>query len=88
MILERYMFRELLASFLFAFIAVLAVCLVGTAFQVFRTFPGLGFTILTRALPLATGAMATWVMLVASSTSSTLVYARLAAENEITIAFA
>jgi lipopolysaccharide export LptBFGC system permease protein LptF len=84
MILERYMFRELIASFLFAFLAVLVVCLVGTMFQVFRTFPGLGFKILTMALPLATGAMATWVMLVASSTSSTLVYARLAAENEIT----
>jgi len=84
MILERYMFRELLASFLFAFFAVLCVCLIGTMFQVFRTFPSLGFAILSTALPLATGAMASWVMLVASSTSSTLVYARLAAENEIT----
>ncbi|MBV8879251.1 MAG: LptF/LptG family permease, partial [Planctomycetaceae bacterium] len=84
MILERYIFRELLASFVFAFLCVLVVCLVGTMFQVFRTFPGLGFAILAQALPLATGAMATWVMLVASSTSSTLVYARLAAENEIT----
>lgn len=84
MILERYIFRELVASFLFAFFAVLMVCLVGTMFQVFRTFPGLGFTILAQALPMATGAMASWVMLVATSTSSTLVYARLSAENEIT----
>jgi lipopolysaccharide export LptBFGC system permease protein LptF len=84
MILERYIFRELVGSFLFAFFAVLMVCLVGTMFQVFRTFPGLGFTILAQALPMATGAMASWVMLVATSTSSTLVYARLSAENEIT----
>jgi len=84
MILERYVFRELVASFLFAFFAVLMVCLVGTMFQVFRTFPGIGFKILAQALPMATGAMASWVMLVATSTSSTLVYARLAAENEIT----
>ncbi|HLY08200.1 MAG TPA: LptF/LptG family permease [Planctomycetota bacterium] len=84
MILQRYIFRELLASFIFAFLAVLMVCMIGTMFQVFRTFPGLGFTILATALPLATGAMATWVILVASSTSSTLVYARLSAENEIT----
>jgi len=83
-ILERYILRELMASFIFAFATVLAVCMVGTAFQVFRTFPGLGFAILATALPLATGAMACWVILVASSTSSTLVYARLAAENEIT----
>lgn len=84
MILQRYILRELVASYLFAFMTVLSVCLVGTMFQVFRTFPGLGFTILMKLMPLATGAMATWVMLVASCTSSTLIYARLAAENEIT----
>ncbi|MBI3857761.1 MAG: LptF/LptG family permease [Planctomycetes bacterium] len=84
MILQRYILRELIGSFVFAFCAVLAVCLVGTMFQVFRTFPGLGIEILAKALPLAMGAMATWVMLVASCTSSTLVYARLSAENEIT----
>jgi len=83
-ILQRYIFRELLASFAFAFCAVLSVCLVGTVFQVFRTFPGVGIEVLSKALPLATGAMASWVMLAASCTSSTLVYARLAAENEIT----
>jgi lipopolysaccharide export LptBFGC system permease protein LptF len=84
MILQRYILRELLGSFVFSFSTVLAVCLVGTMFQVFRTFPGVGFEVLSRALPLATGSMASWVMLVASCTSSTLVYARLAAENEIT----
>lgn len=84
MILQRYIFRELLASFLFAFTVVLSVCLVGTMFQVFRTFPGLGIEIVLKTLPLATGSMATWVILAASCTSSTLVYARLAAENEIT----
>src|SRR6185436_13689927 len=83
-ILERYILRELFASFAFAFCTVLSVCLVGTMFQVFRTFPGVGFEVLSKALPLATGAMASWVMLVASCTSSTLVYARLSAENEIT----
>jgi lipopolysaccharide export LptBFGC system permease protein LptF len=83
-ILERYILRELITSFVFAFCTVLSVCLVGTMFQVFRTFPGVGFEVLSKALPLATGAMASWVMLVASCTSSTLVYARLAAENEIT----
>lgn len=84
MILQRYILRELFGSFVFAFSTVLSVCLVGTMFQVFRTFPGVGFEVLSKALPLATGSMATWVMLVASCTSSTLVYARLAAENEIT----
>lgn len=84
MILQRYILRELIGSFVFAFCAVLAVCLVGTMFQVFRTFPGLDLEILLKALPLATGAMASWVILVASCVSCTLVYARLSAENEIT----
>ena len=66
MILQRYILRELIGSFVFAFITVLAVCLVGTMFQVFRTFPGLGFEALTKALPLAMGAMASWVLMVAS----------------------
>jgi lipopolysaccharide export system permease protein len=83
-ILQRYILRELIGSFVFAFFTVLGVCLVGTMFQVFRSFPGLGFEALTKALPLAVGAMASWVLMVASCTSSTLVYARLAAENEIT----
>jgi lipopolysaccharide export LptBFGC system permease protein LptF len=84
MILQRYILRELAGSFAFAFCTVLSVCLVGTMFQVFRTFPGVGYEILAKAMPLAMGAIASWVMLVASCTSSTLVYARLSAENEIT----
>jgi lipopolysaccharide export system permease protein len=84
MILQRYILRELIGSFLFAFFAVLAVCVIGTMFQVVRAFPGLGLEILAKALPLTVGSIATWVILVGACTSSTLVYARLAAENEIT----
>jgi lipopolysaccharide export system permease protein len=84
MILQRYILRELIGSFVFAFSAVLAVCLIGTMFQVVRTFPGLGLDLVAKALPLTIGSLATWVMLVGACTSSTLVYARLAAENEIT----
>jgi lipopolysaccharide export LptBFGC system permease protein LptF len=83
-ILQRYILRELVGSFIFAFLTVLGVCLVGTMFQVFRAFPGLGIEALTKALPMATGAMAWWVLMVASCIASTLVYARLAADNEIT----
>ena len=84
MILQRYILRELIASFLFAFCAVLAVVLVGTIFQVVRAFPGLGLDLMAKTLPLTVGSIATWVILVGACTSSTLVYARLAAENEIT----
>lgn len=84
MILQRYILRELIAAFLFAFCTVLAICLVGSMFQVFRIFPGLGFAILAKTLPLVLGTMTSWVILVASCVAGTLVYARLAADNEIT----
>jgi lipopolysaccharide export LptBFGC system permease protein LptF len=83
-ILQRYILRELIGSFLFAFCAILAVCLIGTMFQVVRAFPGLGLDLVAKAMPLTVGSLATWVILVGACTSSTLVYARLAAENEIT----
>jgi lipopolysaccharide export system permease protein len=53
-------------------------------FQVVRAFPGLGLDLVAKALPLTVGSIATWVILVGACTSSTLVYARLSAENEIT----
>jgi lipopolysaccharide export system permease protein len=84
MILQRYILRELIGSFVFAFCTLLSLLLIGTVFQVMRSFPGAGLQIVVKGLPLAIGSMASWVMLVASCTSSTLVYARLAAENEIT----
>jgi lipopolysaccharide export LptBFGC system permease protein LptF len=83
-ILQRYILRELISTFLFAFSAVLAICLVGSMFEVFRVFPNFGFTIMAKMLPLALGTMSSWVMLIASCTAGTLVYARLAADNEIT----
>jgi lipopolysaccharide export LptBFGC system permease protein LptF len=83
MILQRYILRELLLSFMFTFAALMAVFLVGTLFQLFRTFEGLGLLLLFKALPLAMGYMAMWALTVASCMAATLVYGRLAAENEI-----
>jgi lipopolysaccharide export LptBFGC system permease protein LptF len=82
-ILQRYILRELVVSFILAFLAVTAVCLVGMMFQVFRNFAGLGLGVLVRMLPLTIGYVAPWALLVASATATTLVYGRLGAENEI-----
>lgn len=83
MILQRYILRELVLSFAFTFVAILAVCLVGVSFQVFRNFQGLGADLLVRMMPLALGYMAPRALLVAACTSATLVYGRLTSENEI-----
>ena len=83
MILQRYILRELLIAFSFTFAVVMAVSLVGTMFQVFRAFEGLGWTLLLQVGPLAAGYVAPYALLVASATATTLVYGRMSAENEI-----
>jgi len=82
-ILQRYILRELVVAFSFAFSVVMAVSLVGTMFQVFRAFEGLGWTLLLQVGPLAAGYVAPYALLVASATATTLVYGRMSAENEI-----
>lgn len=83
MILQRYILRELVVSFVLAFLAVMAVCLVGMMFQVFKNFAGLGIGVLLRMVPLSAGYLAPWALLVASATAATLVYGRLGSENEL-----
>ena len=84
MILQRYILKELWQHFLFTFAAVLGVSLLGTTFQVFRAFEGLGLVLIVKVAPLAAGYVAPWALLVASATAGTLVYGRMSAENEIT----
>ena len=69
MILQRYILRELVVAFSFAFSVVMAVSLVGTMFQVFRAFEGLGWTLLLQVGPLAAGYVAPYALLVASATA-------------------
>lgn len=83
MILQRYVLRELAVSFAFTALAVMAVCLLGTMFQLFRAFEGLGLELILRIAPVAAGYVAPWALLVASCTAATLVYGRMAADNEV-----
>lgn len=83
MILQRYVLRELSVSFAFTALSVMAVCLLGTMFQLLRAFEGLGLELLLRIAPVASGYVAPWALLVASCTAATLVYGRMAADNEV-----
>jgi lipopolysaccharide export system permease protein len=62
----------------------MGVSLLGTTFQVFRTFEGLGLVLILKIAPLAAAHVAPWALLVAAATASTLVYGRMSAENEVT----
>ncbi len=83
MILQRYILRELVLAFLFSFAVVMAVFFVGLMFQAFRTYEGLGFDLLVRAAPQAAGSASSWALLLATCPTITVVYGRMAAENEI-----
>ncbi len=83
MILQRYLFREIVLSFLITFVCVMAVFLVGLYFQVFRAYSSIGMGMIIRIIPLATAGAAAWAILLAISPSVTLVYGRLSADNEI-----
>ncbi len=83
MILQRYILRELVASFVMAFLVVMTVGLVGMMYGVFKNFAGLGMEGIARMVPVTAWFVAPWALLVASATATTLVYGRLGSENEI-----
>ncbi|MBI2933350.1 MAG: LptF/LptG family permease [Planctomycetes bacterium] len=83
MILQRYVLRELLATFALSFAATVTLCAVGVIFQAFRAFEGMTVDYLVRLAPVALSAMSPWAMIIAACLTATLVYGRLAADNEI-----
>ena len=83
MILQRYIFRELLITFAAAFAILVAVCSVGLIFNMFRSAEGITLSLIRDALPVAFAYMAPWALIVAATLACTMVYGRLAAENEI-----
>ncbi len=83
MILQRYVLRELVVSFLFGLAVLVALLLLGGAFQAFRSTEGLALEIVARLAPLMMVELAALAVLTSSATAATLVYGRLSAENEI-----
>jgi len=69
-ILQRYILKELWVHFIFTFATVMGVSLLGTTFQVFRAFEGLGLVLLLKIAPLAAGHVAPWALLVATFCAS------------------
>src|SRR5436189_447013 len=83
MILQRYIFRELLLTFLLGFFVLNLVCGAGLIFQMFRTYESVGLGFLAQALPIAFSYMAPWALLISATLTGTMVYGRMAGENEI-----
>jgi lipopolysaccharide export system permease protein len=83
MILQRYIFKELLVVFVIAFAVLITVCTVGLVFNMFRATEGVTLSFIFEALPVAFSYMSPWALLVAATLTSTMVYGRLASDNEI-----
>lgn len=83
MILQRYIFRELVVAFLFSFAAILFICLVGMIFQSLRFYVGVGLDVVAETLPTALAYMSPWALVIAICAATTLTYARMAADNEL-----
>jgi lipopolysaccharide export LptBFGC system permease protein LptF len=83
MIIQRYILRELTVTFALSFAAVVSVCTVAMMFQTLRSYEGMSLAFVVRLAPVALSQMSPWAMLVSACLTATLVYGRLAADNEI-----
>ncbi|MFP4056897.1 MAG: LptF/LptG family permease [Candidatus Brocadiia bacterium] len=80
-ILHRYVLRELVRSFVLAFLALTAIMLLGALFKVLPI--GLGLGDLARLMPYLIPYSLAWVIPAAMLTACVMTYGRLAAENEL-----
>lgn len=83
MILQRYILRELAVAFALAFAAMIAVFAIAMALQTLRTAPSGALDLLVRLAPTAVAYASPWAVLVAATVATTLVFGRLAADNEL-----
>ena len=83
MILQRYIFRELLISFLLTCAAFSFVMFLAAALQQIHRFEALGFDFVLTAAPYLGPFLLTFTIPISSLAAATLVYGRLAADNEI-----
>ena len=63
MIIQRYILKELILTFILSFMAIVAVCAVGIMFQTFRAYEGMTLLFIARLAPLPSGCGAVkWYM--------------------------
>ena len=83
-LLQRYIFKELLYNFIFAFVVISAVVLLASLFQVLYKYPMLGLDMLVTLVPFMILAIMSIVLPAAVLVSVVTTYGRMSADNEIT----
>lgn len=83
MILQRYILRELLATFLMTFAAISLIIFLGVGIQQYRRLEGLGVLFLLKSAPFLFCYAVRFSLPASTLIASVLVFGRLAAENEL-----
>jgi lipopolysaccharide export LptBFGC system permease protein LptF len=84
MILQRYILREIVATFLMVFLTISMIIFIGIGIQQYRRLEGLGFLFLLKSIPFMFCFAMRYSLPASTLMASVLVFGRLAAENEIT----
>jgi lipopolysaccharide export system permease protein len=84
MILQRYILREIVATFLMVFLTISLIIFIGIGIQQYRRLEGLGFAFLLKSIPFLFCFAVRYSIPASTLMASVLVFGRLAAENEIT----
>lgn len=83
MILQRYVFKQLLATFAALCVTLLFLILVGAILQTFRVSNVLGLGFILQNAPTLLAYVSPFAVLISTAATTTLVYGRLSADNEI-----
>src|SRR5215467_6707829 len=83
MLIQRYIFRQLLLTFLFTFFAMIAVFWIGMTIQAMRSLGGAWADFFIKTVPVLFIGACPWALLLSSTTATTLTYGRLSADNEL-----
>jgi lipopolysaccharide export LptBFGC system permease protein LptF len=82
-LIQRYIFKEMVYNFLFTFVVITMIMLLATAVQVIFQFPAIGFFMVLKHLPIMMAASLTIVIPAAALVATVMTYGRIASDNEI-----
>lgn len=83
MILQRYVLKDLILSFLLSLAAIMTICVMAFLFQTLRTYEHLGLSFALEFIVISFGSTIPYILPVAATMSATFVYSRLASYNEL-----
>lgn len=82
-LVQRYIFKELVYNFLFTFVVIALIMLLAMSVKLVFKFPALGLLLLVQNIPIMLAASLTMVIPASVLVSTVMTYGRIAADNEI-----